>query len=89
MMQRLVEKLSEKKSYPESINYIRSKISFALLASSILCIGGGISLRKVQFINNSIMAIVEEVRLRQKNFTTINLMLIYDCVEKLIHIGDM
>ena len=37
-MQRLAEKLSEKRqeSYPESINYIRTKISFALLRSSIL-----------------------------------------------------
>ena len=41
-MQRLAEKLSEKRheSYPESINYLRTKISFALLRSSILHIGG-------------------------------------------------
>ena len=65
-MQRLAEKLSEKRqeSYPESINYIRTKISFALLGSSILCIRGCRSLRKVQFIDNSISAIVEEGRLR-------------------------
>ena len=39
-MQRLAEKLSEKRqeSYPESINYIRTKKSFALVRSSILCI---------------------------------------------------
>ena len=39
-MQRLAGKLSEKRqeSYRESINYIRTKISFALLRSSILCI---------------------------------------------------
>ena len=65
-MQRLAEKLSEKRqeSYPESINYIRTKISFALLRSSIFCIRGRRSLRKVQFIDNSISAIVEEGRLR-------------------------
>ena len=59
-MQRFAEKLSEKRqeSYPESINYIRTKISFALLRSSILCIRGCRSLRKFQFIDNSISAIV-------------------------------
>ena len=65
-MQRLAEKLSEKRqeSYPESINYIRTKINFALLRSSILGIRGCRSLRKVQFIDNSISAFVEEGRLR-------------------------
>ena len=65
-MQRLAEKLSEKRqeSYRESINYIKTKISFALLRSSILCIRGCRSLRKAQFIDNSISAIVEEGRLR-------------------------
>ena len=48
-MQRLAEKLSEKRLeiYPESINYIRTKISFALLRSSIICIRGCRSLRFV------------------------------------------
>ena len=79
-MQRLAEKLSEKRqeSYPESINYIRTKISFALLRSSILCIRGCRSLCKVQFIDNSISAIVEEGRLRKINIMTMHLMLIYD-----------
>ena len=65
-MQRLAEKLSEKRqeSYPESINYIRTKISFALLRSSIFCLRGCRSLRKVQLIDNSICAIVEEGRVR-------------------------
>ena len=65
-IQRLAEKLSEKRqeSYAESINYIRTKISFALLRSSILCIRGCRSLRKVQFIDNSISTTVEEGRLR-------------------------
>ena len=65
-MQQLAETLSEKRqeSYPESINYIRTKISFALLRSSILCIRGCRSLRKDHFIDNSISAIVEEGRLR-------------------------
>ena len=65
-MQRLAEKLSEKRqeSYPESINHITTKISFALLRSSILCIRGCRSLRKAQFIDSSISAIVEEGRLR-------------------------
>ena len=64
-MQRLAEKLSEKRqSYPESKNYIRTKKSFALLKSSILCIRVSRSLRKVQFIDNSISAIVDEGCLR-------------------------
>ena len=56
---------SEKKheSYAET-NYIRTKISFALLRSAILCIRGCRSLRKTQFIDNSISAVVEEGRLK-------------------------
>ena len=65
-MERLAEKLSEKRqeSYPESINYLRTKISFPLLRSSIVCISVCRSLRKVQLIDISISAIVEEGRLR-------------------------
>ena len=65
-MQRLAEKLSDKRqeSYPESINYIKTKISFALLRSSIICISGCRSLRKNQFIDNSLSAFVEKGRLR-------------------------
>ena len=66
-MQRIAEKLSEKRheSYSETKNYIRTKISFALLRSAILCIQGCRSLRKMQFIDNSISAVIEEGRLKQ------------------------
>ena len=47
-------RILEFSGYPEPINYIRTKISFALLRSSILCTRGCRSLRKVQFIDNSI-----------------------------------
>ena len=65
-MQRLAEKLSEERqeSYPETINYLRTKISFALLRSSIVCISVCRSLRKVELIDISISAIVKEGRLR-------------------------
>ena len=65
-MHRLAEKLSEKRQerYPEPINYIRTKITFALPRSFILCIRGFRSLRKVQFIDNSISAVVEEGQVR-------------------------
>ena len=69
-MQRLAEELSEKKkqeSYPESINYIRIKLSFALLRSSILCLRGYRSLRKVQFIDNSINSVRRDVILKAIN----------------------
>ena len=66
MMQRLAEKLSEKRqeNYPESINYIRTKKGFALLRSSTLCLRGCRLLHKVEFIDNFLSAIVEEGRLR-------------------------
>ena len=56
---------SEKRheSYAET-NYIRIKISFALLRSAILCIRGCRSLCKTQFIDNSISAVVKEGRLK-------------------------
>ena len=69
-MQRLAEELSEKKkqeSYPESINYIKTKISFALLRSSILCMRWCRSLRKVQFIDNSINSVRRDVILKAIN----------------------
>ena len=64
-MQRLAEKLSEKRQegYPESINYVRTKTSFALLRSSVLCLRGCRSQSRIQLIDNSISAIVEEGRL--------------------------
>ena len=46
------------------MNYIRTKVSFTFVRSSILCIRGCRSLRKVQFIDSFISAIVEEGRLR-------------------------
>ena len=51
-------------SYSETMNFIRTKICFALLRSAILCIRGCISLRKTRFIDNSISAVVEEGRLK-------------------------
>ena len=65
-MQRIAEKLNEKRhqSYSETINYVRTKISFALLRSAILRIRGCRFLCKTQFINNSINAITEEGRLK-------------------------
>ena len=41
-VQKLAEKLSEKQneSYSDTINYLRTKISFTLLTSAILCLRG-------------------------------------------------
>ena len=62
-MQRLAEKQSEKRqeSYPESINYIRTKISFALLRISILCIRGCRSLLNLMLIYDFIADIYKYV----------------------------
>jgi len=62
VMKQLASKISEKKQepYADVINYIRTKISFALLRSSILCIRGCRALKKSTFVENSISAVVEE-----------------------------
>ena len=65
VMQRLAELISEKKneSYSDTMNYIRTKVSFALIRSAVLCIRGCRALKKQNEIDNSIGAIVEESRL--------------------------
>ena len=63
-VQKLAEKLSEKRneSYSDTINYIRTKISFALLRSAILCFRGCKKLKNTSNIDNSICAVIEEGR---------------------------
>ena len=53
------------RSYAEAIAYIRTKLSFALLPSSILCIRGCRSTKtgSNQFVDSAIGAIIEEGRL--------------------------
>ena len=66
VMSRLASKISEKSlgSYAETMNYIRTKVSFALLRSSILCLRGCRALRRSHPIEESwIGAIVQEGRL--------------------------
>ena len=61
-IQKLAEKISEKRNdtYQETINYLRTTISLALLRSAILCIRGCRSLKRPFVVDNSIGAIVEE-----------------------------
>ena len=63
-VQKLAEKLSEKRneSYSDTINFIRTKISFALLRSAILCLRGCKKLKNTYHIDNAISAIIEEGR---------------------------
>ena len=65
VMKRIAGKLSDKKEdpYADIITYIRTKISFALLRSSVLCIRGSRSLRRRPTVEASIGTIVEEGRL--------------------------
>ena len=65
VIKRVAGKLSDKKevSYSDIITYIRTKISFALLRSSILCIRGSRSLRRRGIVEASIGTVVEESRL--------------------------
>ena len=68
VMSRLAFKLSEKSedTYAEVMGYIRTKVSFALLKSSVLCLRGCRSLkRQPEIIDSAIGAIVEEGRLSQ------------------------
>ena len=63
---RLAAKLSDKTSepYADVVSFIRTKVSFALLRSSILCIRGCRSLKRTVIQTESSMsAIVEEGRL--------------------------
>ena len=63
-VQKLAEKLSEKRneSYSDTINIGRTKISFALLRSAILCLRGCKNLENTFNIDNSICAIIGEGR---------------------------
>ena len=65
-MQKLAEKISEKRNdtYQDTMNYIRTKISFALLRSSILCLRGCRTIKRQWLVDNSISTIVEEGRIR-------------------------
>ena len=65
VMKRLAEKISEKKkeTYMDTISYIRTRVSFALLRSSILCLRGCRSLKTANTrTENSISAILVEAR---------------------------
>ena len=61
-VQKLTEKLSEKrkKSYSDTINYIRTKIIFALLRSAIFCFKGCKKIKNTSNIDSSICAVIEE-----------------------------
>ena len=63
-VQKLAEKLTGKRneSYSDTINFIRTKISFALLRSAILCLRGCKNLKNTSNIDNSICDIIEEGR---------------------------
>ena len=65
VIQRLAEKLSEKRSetYSDTVNYIRTKVSFALIRSAVLCLRGSRKLKQHQIVENSFGAIVEEGKL--------------------------
>ena len=62
VISRLASKISEKSSdtYADAISYIRTKISFALLRSSVLCLRGCRSTKRKQIEEPSISAIVHE-----------------------------
>ena len=63
-IKKLAEKLSEKlnESYSDTINFIRTKTSFALFEECILCLSGCKNLKNTFNIYNSICAIIEEGR---------------------------
>ena len=66
VMSRFALKLSEKgyDSYSDAISFIRTKISFALLRSSVLCLSGCRALkRQIDHVESSIAATVQEGRL--------------------------
>ena len=66
VMSRLAFKLSEKSedTYAEVMGFIKTKVSFARLGGSVLCLCGFRSLkRQPEIIDSAIDAIVEEERL--------------------------
>ena len=64
-VQRLASRISDKKedSYSDVVTYIRTKLSFALLRCSILCLRGAPSIRRRPAVETSVGTIVEEERL--------------------------
>ena len=62
LITRLASKVNEKgtESYSDAISYIRTKISFALLRSCVLCLRGCRSPRRPPATESSISAIVHE-----------------------------
>ena len=80
VMSRLAFKLSEKSedTYAEVMDYIRTKVSFALLKSSVLCLRGCRSLkRQPEIVDSAIGAIVQEGRLSLWNRHMVSLTCIY------------
>ena len=65
VMKQLATKISEKRGepYADTISYIRTKISFALLRSCVLCLRGCRALKPRVLSETSISAVVEEERL--------------------------
>ena len=65
VMKRIAGKMSDRKddSYSDIITYIRTKLSFALLRSSVLCLRGSRSLHRRAAVEASIGTVVEEGRL--------------------------
>ena len=62
-LKQLASKLSARKRTATLISYLRTKISFALLRSSILCFRGSSTLRRREVADASMGALVEEGRL--------------------------
>ena len=64
-LKQLALKLSERKldSYPDIILYLRTKISFGLVRSSILCIRRTRTLRRRKIVDASMGGVVEDGRL--------------------------
>ena len=62
VMKQLATKICEKRGepYADTMNYIRSKISFALLRSCVLCLRGCHALKPRVFSETSISAVLEE-----------------------------
>ena len=65
VMKQLATKISEKRGepYADTISYIRTKISFALLRSCVLCLRGCRALKPRVLSETSISVVVEEGRL--------------------------
>ena len=65
VMKQLATKISEKRGepYADTISYIRTKISIALLRSCVLCLMGCRALKPRALSETSISAVVEEGRL--------------------------